>query len=267
MASWRMRLERPARGSADAATAVRHLRDILRSEILEGKHAEGMLPSETELMVAYDASRATVRGAFVLLRQEGIIDRLRGVGTFVVSRPSRACLAGVNLNFMIAPGATATLDDDVYPRVIEQRVVAMPSPVASRLEVPSSTPCLRFEFVSLKSAKPSTVVTNYTLFPEAERLMATCHRAEWSVYLADAKVAVGDSECLIGSVGADSGVATLLQIRTGVPVTFVQQLTFDPSGRPFNFAVMYLRSDRVLLSYRASAEQLTLPADAQRVDS
>lgn len=255
-----MRPERVARGSAESIAAVRHLRDLLRSEILEGAYAKGMLPSETELMVACGASRATVRGAFALLRQEGIIDRLQGVGTFVVSHPTQARLEGTNFRTISAPGDRGERETEVHPRIIEQGVVSTPRPVASRLEVPTSTPCLRLEFVSMHRDEPSAVVTNYTLFPEAERLLGTSYRSDWHVYLAEAGVAVGDSEYLIGSVGADSGVAILLQIRTGVPVTFVQQLTFDPSGRPFNFAVMYFRCDRVMFSYRASSPQSVLPA-------
>jgi GntR family transcriptional regulator len=255
-----MRPERAVRGSAESVAAVRHLRDLLRSEILEGAYATGMLPGETELMVAYGASRATVRGAFALLREEGIIDRLQGVGTFVVSHPTQARLVGTNFRTISAPGKLGERETEVHPRIIEQGVVPIPRPIANRLGVPPSTPCLRLEFVSLHSDEPHAVITNYTLFPEADRLIGTTYRSDWHIYLAEADVAVGDSEYLIGSVGADSGVAILLQIRAGAPVTFVQQLTFDPDGRPFNFAIMYFRCDRVMFSYRASADQSVMQA-------
>lgn len=41
------------------------------------------LPSETELMSAYDVSRGTVRDAFAALRAEGLVEARRGSGVFV----------------------------------------------------------------------------------------------------------------------------------------------------------------------------------------
>jgi GntR family transcriptional regulator len=39
------------------------------------------LPTEEQLMTDFGVSRSVVREAFALLRREGLIDRLQGIGT------------------------------------------------------------------------------------------------------------------------------------------------------------------------------------------
>lgn len=58
-------------------------RDI-SEKISEGQYPTGMrLPSESELMKAYDVSRQTVRSALAKLRQEGLVKTSQGSGAFV----------------------------------------------------------------------------------------------------------------------------------------------------------------------------------------
>ncbi|MEY9858835.1 GntR family transcriptional regulator of arabinose operon [Catenulispora sp. GAS73] len=71
-------------------TIVDHLLDELRAgELVPG----GRVPSETELAGAFDVSRVTAKSALEVLRQAGIVERLRGKGSFVVPAPPD--LAGV----------------------------------------------------------------------------------------------------------------------------------------------------------------------------
>ncbi len=58
--------------------------DYLRNQINEGMYKAGeMLPTEAEIMEKLHVSRTTVRQAFNLLVQEGIVKREPGKGTFV----------------------------------------------------------------------------------------------------------------------------------------------------------------------------------------
>jgi GntR family transcriptional regulator len=70
-------------GPVDAPAYVR-LRDLLRQEIRSGRlHGGEQLPTEFELMGLHDLSRHTVRMALDLLRDEGLVRRQPGRGTFV----------------------------------------------------------------------------------------------------------------------------------------------------------------------------------------
>ena len=57
--------------------------DVLRRQVLHGLVGDGLLPSETALADEFGFSRNTVREALDLLREEGLVERVPGVGTVV----------------------------------------------------------------------------------------------------------------------------------------------------------------------------------------
>ena len=62
----------------------RQIADRLRSAIGDGVYAPGdLVPSEHELAAEYGVARGTARQAIVLLRNEGLIDAVHGLGCFV----------------------------------------------------------------------------------------------------------------------------------------------------------------------------------------
>ena len=62
------------------------LRD-LEKKIHEGRYPENeLLPSENQLTVLYQTSRATVRQALKILEENGIIQRRHGFGSIVIPR-------------------------------------------------------------------------------------------------------------------------------------------------------------------------------------
>jgi GntR family transcriptional regulator len=61
--------------------------DIIRRDIMSGRLQEGdKLLSENELKEKYDVSSTTVRKCIDILRNEGLITRMQGVGTFVQAK-------------------------------------------------------------------------------------------------------------------------------------------------------------------------------------
>ena len=59
--------------------------ETLRTDIIESRISYGtQLPSEYELVEAYDASRETVRKALNLLVRDGMIQKIRGKGSVVI---------------------------------------------------------------------------------------------------------------------------------------------------------------------------------------
>lgn len=68
----------------DRAPKYHRVADALRAEIREGVLAPGArLPAETALVERFRVSLPTVRQALSLLRAEGLIESIHGVGTFV----------------------------------------------------------------------------------------------------------------------------------------------------------------------------------------
>lgn len=72
----------------DAGEPVwRQLTTILRGQIQRGEIAPGkLLPSTRTLMQTYEVSDGTVKRAVAALREEGLVQTVRGRGVFVVKR-------------------------------------------------------------------------------------------------------------------------------------------------------------------------------------
>lgn len=80
----------------------RHVFDELRREIMSGKYADGQkLPSEAALVKRFGASRITVGRAVRDLRQEGLVDRRAGSGTYARTRKANAASGGLSFGLLI----------------------------------------------------------------------------------------------------------------------------------------------------------------------
>jgi GntR family transcriptional regulator len=200
-------------------------------------------------MTAYGVTRATVRAALTLLRDEGLVERLQGVGTHAVVSPPRTTID--EAHGMI--GCGKLMSGSTPPRVLDRSRIRAPESLAIWLRVPVGTPCLRLEYVAMHEGSPSAMATKYVLFPEAELLLATPFRGHWFTLLVDAGVALGESEIVLDCAPADPTSAGLLEIAPGAPLLAVEQSVFDPAGRLFTAALVRIRTDRYRFVSRAAA--------------
>src|SRR5689334_15219727 len=67
------------------ADHARQIADVLRHQVLAGAYPDRLLPAEAHLRREFAASRNTVRAALSLLRDEGLVERVPGVGTTVAT--------------------------------------------------------------------------------------------------------------------------------------------------------------------------------------
>jgi GntR family transcriptional regulator len=237
---------------------VRRMRDLLRFAVLRGGYPGGQLPSESALMALHGASRATVREALVQLRQDGLIERTQGVGTYVVTSTVTTRLAEAHgMNAPGSPGIFTT--GQTRPRIIDRSVIPAPPSVADGLGVAPGTRCLRLEYVALLDDDPFGLATNYMLFPEAEGLLDRPFRTDWYRLLDDAGVEFGESEFIIGCELADGAVARELGVAPDTPVIAIEQTISDRSGRPFDLAFIYTLGRR--FRYRSRAVRYPEGAD------
>ncbi|MFF6886325.1 GntR family transcriptional regulator [Streptomyces sp. NPDC012421] len=86
--------------------------DVMRREIVEGRFAEGFLPSEAKLMQQHNVSRNTVRRALKLLQEAQLITPHPGAGWRVGSAGSTQPLT-VRLTELIRTDALSV--GDPYP--------------------------------------------------------------------------------------------------------------------------------------------------------
>jgi GntR family transcriptional regulator len=223
---------------------TRWLRDLLRADALSGGFAGHVLPSEPDLMLTYGATRSTVREALHLLAAEGIVERLQGTGTLVIAQRYARRLVEVH-------GVVESDFGLFASKVLARRPVPMPPSVARYLEQAPGSPCLLLEYLGALEGMTIGVYTNYIAYPEADALEATPFDTHWYQFLADAGLQVGETDLLIEALAADSYLAELLNLSPGDPLLAMQQVIRNDDGRPYNYAILRSRGDRLSLLSRA----------------
>src|SRR5688500_5792208 len=73
----------PPSATSDRRSKHRVVYEALRDEMRHGSYPQGSrMPSESELVVRFGASRPTVARALLDLQHEGLVERRAGSGTF-----------------------------------------------------------------------------------------------------------------------------------------------------------------------------------------
>lgn len=106
-------------------------------QIEGGKLKEGdKIPSETELMAQFDASRGTVRKAVDLLQERGYVQKIHGKGVFVLRKKNIEFRLGGIVSFK---EEYERLNRDIVTKVVEMQKLSADKAVAKLLNVKRKT--------------------------------------------------------------------------------------------------------------------------------
>jgi GntR family transcriptional regulator len=233
-----------------SAPAPLHLqvRQLLVGLIERGEVRPGQpLPPEKELAARFGVSLAPVRQAILGLAQEGMVDRIRGRGTFVRSGSVVEEVSHL-VSFtetMRAKGCTVTVS------VLRVELVDTPAEVAEGLRIRDRR-VLMLERLAVVNGERFAILT---AFLPAKRFSAlqTAELDGGSLYRTRA-------ETLIGLMPCSTTLSPLLELPAGTPLLSAKGITFDQDDAPFEFFQVLYRSDRVQLrvdSHRLPASPST----------
>lgn len=201
----------------------RSIAKALQAGIESGTPAPGeLLPSESELGAAHDASRVTIRRALEVLREEGLVDSRQGVGWFVAAQPLRQTLA--ELGTIEAQLAASGLEPE--RRVLEFAFVTAAGRVA---EVLGDGEVLRVQRMNLADGVPFARVTVWCRSDLAAELSRSAVERESFIELLPVRLA-GATQTIGAAVAADADAA-LLEVPVGSPVLRVERTTRAADGR------------------------------------
>lgn len=198
--------------------------DHLRARVARGEFAAGrLLPSESELSAAYDASRVTVRKALEALREEGLVDARQGFGWFAAADPLRQSLG--RLGTIEAQLAASGLAPE--RRVLDFGFVPAPAWVATEL---GTGDVLRVRRVNLADGAPFARVTVWC----PERLGSALSRdeVERSPFYELLPIELGGATQTIGAAAVSAEDAQVLEVPAGSPVLVCRRVTHSVSGEP-----------------------------------
>ena len=243
------------------ATAARRLRDVLRADIVHGNHDGGPMPSEAEVAIAHGVSRNTVREALGLLRDEGLITRVQGVGTFAAA--SKKMQSFNRLGGLRGRGG-------IHHEMLAMELVPASGVVAHSLGVAEHERVLLLERRTLFEGVPLILWTTYLPTDIGARLME--HQDEIGGDYVELLDSVLDSPLAGSTVSievtlSDGDVESLLALPPGHPVFLFQRAYVDVAGRTVDFGFGRCRGDRLSLSLWQSVEGDPLRSAAHPVTS
>jgi GntR family transcriptional regulator len=223
--------------------AARRLRDLLRLSIVHSA-ADGSLLVESDLQAAYGVSRNTVRDALDLLRGEGLIERVPGVGTFAVARKARHRFDRLQgLSEGIDHGTTR-----VAHELLTWRALSAPATVAAELGLPTGAPAVLIERRSHIDGEPLAIGTHWLPAWAGSPLQsADLGREFYSLYEHCLGLPVEGCRLVVEAVQADAGTAELLRIPEGAALLRFERHVLLTDGRTIEFGFVRCRGDRLSL--------------------
>jgi GntR family transcriptional regulator len=204
-------------------TRYQEIAEALRGRLGGAEFGAGrLLPSEAELSREHRASRATVRRALELLRDEGLVDSRQGLGWFVAADPVRQSLGrlGTIEAQLTAEGIASER------RVLDLRLAR--APVRVRRVLGDGT-VLRVRRLDLAGGTPFALVTVWC----PERFGRGLSRAdvERSSFHELLGVPLGGAVQTIGATAAGAGEAHELGVPVGSPLLRCERVTRSADGR------------------------------------
>jgi GntR family transcriptional regulator len=237
-------IEAPTIDKASSVPYYQQLKEILRADIARRELRPGArLPGDHELCEQYGVSRPVVRQALSELQYEGVLDRVKGRGTFVApqltSQSLVQSLTGLHAD-VLAMGRTLRSD------VRSLKVVAADPDVAARLEIPVGTAVVLTERLRFVDGEPWVYAVSHVpaaLAPDlidqdlSEQSLYALLERRYGLRLARSRRAV-EAHAPSARLARDLGLP-----RHG-PVLKLTDVSYDADNRPVETFVAYHRGDR-----------------------
>jgi GntR family transcriptional regulator len=215
------------------------LSDVLADLAVRELGPEAAIPSERELMAAYDVSRATVRKAIETLIADGLLHRIHGKGTFVATPrlESRLHLASFSQD-MRRRGLTPST------RLLQIELDEPPADVARALALGADRAAWRLDRVRLADGRPIALENGW--YPRA--LLPGLDRNDLSGSLYELFAGayghtIDSAEQTLWGETADASTARRLDAPVNTPLLVFRRVS-RAAGRPLEYVVSRYRGDR-----------------------
>ena len=216
-----------------------------------GMRPGDLLPGEHRLCEQFGVSRTVVRQALLQLEHQGIIERVKGKGTFVAHQKVPESLVHTLTGLyeeMVARGG------QVYSDVRRQETIPADDEVADALALDPGAPVVVIERLRYVDQEPWSWTTTYLPF-EVGKLVLGDDLREQSLY---ALLATHGIRAVRGVRSAEAALADasqgeLLRVGAGQALLVLRSVGFDENDRPMEYFVAHHRGDRSRFEFQLSA--------------
>lgn len=231
----------------------------LRERLCDGRYPHGIpLPGERELAQEFQVARVTVRSALQRLQEEGVVTRLRGLGTLPVAQASTTDHSKIHSGLL---GSIVSFGQRTRTRLVSAVTVSAPAAVAQALQVSEGSPTLRV--VRVRTARRQPLLCTEAYLPAdvaalIDPLLLNDVPLLSAIERAGRPFAEGEQELIAVIAGVET--ARLLKIEVGAPVLRIHRVVYDGAGLPIQYLVGHYAPDhyryRMKMSRTGSASKV-----------
>jgi len=230
------------RKSRNALPAYQRIQSVIRKRIDAGHLRPGdVVASERDLAKIHEVSLMTARHALASLEREGIVERRRGIGTFVAAPKIHFNKLMSYTEQMASRSLTAST------KILFAKVIDHEQEATARLSLPPTSAIIKIERLRSAVDEPFALETCYlshAQFPDLlsaplarESLFATLER--------DYKVELGYADEEIDAHPPRTrGLPTSLPSPRREPLLRIRQVIYSTQGKAVIYALGFYRSDR-----------------------
>ncbi|GMQ94881.1 MAG: GntR family transcriptional regulator [Acidimicrobiia bacterium] len=199
----------------------------------------GRLPSENDLAAELGISRPTLREALTELQTQGVIERRRGVGTFVAEEKPASLRPGIErLRSFRSLSQSAGVSFARSSWSVQEAFAD--EDVASALGVRLGEPVVYVRTTATASEIPAATFGTYILpkYVNVDRLRAYSSGSLLDFVIEAGSPKLHHTNTELSATDASGSVSVWLDVPDGTPVLGLAEIFFDRSGR----SVMYSRN-------------------------
>jgi GntR family transcriptional regulator len=218
--------------------------ESIRQAITNGQLRPGeQLPGEPQFAIQLGVSRTTLRDAVRILVSEGVLERRRGVGTFIADNP----LVNIQEGLETLLSTTELIRKKGYvPGTSESswHVTPATEDIAETLEISPGTPLIYLSRTRTANGIPVIHCEEYlsTTILNPEKIIQS--ESEWSLYklLQEANSDIASAVCKIAPVVANESLAVRLNVPLHHPLLLLRQTHYGSGHQPILYCENYHNS-------------------------
>ena len=224
-----------------AIPAYQRIQSSIRKRIDAGQLRPGdPVSSERDLAKLHDVSLMTARHALASLEQEGIVERRRGVGTFVAA-PKIHFNKLMSYTEQMAARSLVAASKILYAKFVDNE-----PDVAARLSLPATGQMIKLERLRHAADEPFALETCYLSAAEFPGLLSAPLQREslFAILERNYDVKLGYADEEIDATPADPRTAELLRVPRREPLLRIRQVIYSTKTKRVMYVLGIYRSDR-----------------------
>jgi GntR family transcriptional regulator len=227
--------------------AYRKIQVAIRQRIEAGELRSGdAVTSERDLAKLHQVSLMTARHALASLEREGVVERRRGVGTFVATPKIHFNKLMSYTEQMAGRSLTAS------SRILFAKVIHDEQEIAARLALPPNAGIIKLERLRQAGEDPFALESCYLSAEEFPDMIAAPLQREslFKILERQYRLELGYADEEVDATAADPRTADLLNIPRKDPLLRIRQVIYTSKAKAIMYVLGLYRSDRHKLLIR-----------------